>query len=58
MAQIKCAQLTSMDVWQHLKHRFTSEHTQLHDASSSRAMWQNLSASSWIKQTQLNDDDS
>ena len=58
MAEIKCAGCTFVDVWKHLRRRFTIERMRWHNASSSGAMWQNLTAPSSIEQKQPNVNDS
>ena len=47
-----------MDTLTHLNRSMKIKWWTLSDASSSLAMWKNLSASSSIKRTRLNDDDS
>ena len=46
-----------IDTWTHLDYSLIEWWT-LSDASSSHVMWKNLSASSLIERTQLNNDDS
>ena len=47
-----------MDASRYLRHRFPIERTLLCDDSSSHVMWRNLGASSSIKWTQINGNDS
>ena len=47
-----------MDVGSYLRCQFLIGWMQSYDDSSSHAMWQNLGASSLIKHTRLNDNDS
>ena len=46
-----------MDVWRHLMPRFTIGRTGIRDTSSSRTMWQNLSALAFIEWALLNGND-
>ena len=47
-----------MDTWTHLDHSMKIKRWTLSDASSSHVTWKNLSTSSSIEGTQINDDDS
>ena len=47
-----------MDTWLHLACLMKIKEQSLDDASSSRATWQNQSASSLIKHTRINGEDS
>ena len=44
-----------MDTWIHCDRLMKIERATSNDASSSRAMWRNLDASSWIERTRLKD---
>ena len=57
MVEIKNARWTPVDMWTHLECSMKIKQRRLSDASSSSVTWQNLSALSSIKPTQLNDND-
>ena len=58
MVEIKCTRWTPMDTWTNLDRLMKIKWWTSSDPSSSHVMWKNLGASSSIKQTQFNDNNS